>query len=98
MAKNSKSKSKGKRCGSSVQQMLTVINLNGSDGEYDVDDEEEESGGLLSSDEKKQLDALKAMLKQCQKCGREIMCKIDVQGQHIKLSYNMLRAWVIALV
>ncbi|KAJ3926795.1 MAG: hypothetical protein NXY57DRAFT_966145 [Lentinula lateritia] len=98
VAKNSKSKSKGKRCGSSVQQMLTVINLNGSDGEYDVDDEEEESGGLLSSDEKKQLDALKAMLKQCQKCGREIMCKIDVQGQHIKLSYNMLRAWVIALV
>ncbi|KAJ3902198.1 hypothetical protein F5879DRAFT_1003335 [Lentinula edodes] len=98
VAKNSKSKSKGKRRGSSVQQMLTVINLDGSDGEYDVDDEEEESGGLLSGDEKKQLDALKAMLKQCQKCGREIMCKIDVQGQHVKLSYNMLRAWVIALV
>lgn len=37
-------------------------------------------------------------LKKCERCGPNIMCKVDIQGNHTKISYSMLRAWAISLV
>lgn len=75
-----------------------LMNLDGSDGDFDIGQDEDGDEGMLSEKEKTKLEALKKKLKSCQVCGPELMCKIDSQGKHAKVSFNLLRPWVMALV
>ncbi|KAJ3855924.1 hypothetical protein EV368DRAFT_33596, partial [Lentinula lateritia] len=72
-------------------------NLDGSDGAYDVGNNEENGDRLFTAKEKEYTKALMKTLKKCERCGPNIMCKVDIQGNHIKISYSMLRAWAISL-
>ncbi|KAJ3871274.1 hypothetical protein F5051DRAFT_288892, partial [Lentinula edodes] len=72
-------------------------NLDGSDGAYDVGDDEENGDRLFTAKEKEYTEALMKTLKKCERCGPNIMCKVDIQGNHTKISYSMLRAWAISL-
>ncbi|KAJ3769016.1 hypothetical protein FB446DRAFT_706576 [Lentinula raphanica] len=93
------SSTKAKGChGKSKITVVKILNLDGSndeDVEFDAGKDDEDTGtstSLLSNAEK-----LKNMLRQCQKCGQEKMCKIDVQGNHTKVTFQMLHPWVKAL-
>lgn len=79
---------------------LELMNLDGSDNDanYDIGNNDEDGEEPISEQAMKHMKALKNILKSCQKCGPEVMCKIDIQGNHIKVSYNLLRSWVAALV
>ncbi|KAJ3772329.1 hypothetical protein FB446DRAFT_788820 [Lentinula raphanica] len=99
---SSSTKAKG-RHGKSKIKAVKILNLDGSDNEdveFDAGKDDEDTGAstsLLSNAEKEWMEKLKNTLRQCQKCGREEMCKIDIQGNHTKVTFQMLCPWVKAL-
>ncbi|KAF8205947.1 hypothetical protein K438DRAFT_1931764 [Mycena galopus ATCC 62051] len=60
------------------------------------DDDFNDGIGLMDK-ERKRLAELQAKYSRCQLCGPDKACKIDVNGNHCKLSNNQIRAWFAAL-
>ncbi|KAJ3712135.1 hypothetical protein C8R42DRAFT_728056 [Lentinula raphanica] len=95
---SSSTKAKG-RHGKSKIMAVKILNLDGSDNEdveFDTgkdDEDTDASTSLLSNAEKEWMEKLKNTLRQCQKCRQEKMCKINIQGNHTKVTFQMLRPW-----
>ncbi|KAJ7737416.1 hypothetical protein DFH07DRAFT_966471 [Mycena maculata] len=76
-----KGKGKGKK--------LLILDLEHAEsGDDDFDD-----GVGIMEKEKNFLAELQAKYSRCQLCGPEKACKVDINGNHTKLSNNQLRAW-----
>lgn len=75
-----------------------LINLDGSDNDADFDIGNDDEDREVSEQATKHFEALRKTLKSCQKCGPDVMCKINFHGNHVKVSFNLLRPWVKALV
>ncbi|KAJ3928485.1 MAG: hypothetical protein NXY57DRAFT_1041592 [Lentinula lateritia] len=95
--KSASSGTAGRTKGRGKKAQSPLPNLDGSDGAYDVGDDEENGDRLFTAKEKEYTEALMKTLKKCERCGPNIMCKVDIQGNHTKISYSMLRAWAISL-
>jgi hypothetical protein len=68
------------------------------DLDNDGEDEEEDNDEAMAEKEKKALEELENILRQCQKCGPSKYCKIDKMGQHVNLTFQQRRGWSVALV
>jgi hypothetical protein len=61
------------------------------------DDDFDDGFGIMEK-EKKRLGELQGKYSRCQLCGPDKACKVDINGNHCRLSNNQLRAWSMALV
>jgi hypothetical protein len=69
-----------------------LLDLDNEDGSDDVEDDG------MAEKEKKALEELENILRQCQLCGPSKLCKIDRTGQHANLTFQQRRGWSVALV
>ncbi|KAJ4471647.1 hypothetical protein C8R41DRAFT_924525 [Lentinula lateritia] len=95
--KSASSGTAGRTKGRGKKAQSPLPNLDGSNGAYDVGDDEENGDRLFTAKEKEYTKALMKTLKKCERCGPNIMCKVDIQGNQTKISYSMLCAWAISL-
>lgn len=76
---------------------MVLLNLDADDRSSGGEGEEEGDGGL-ADEEEKAMEKLDAKLKSCQACGPARMCKVNKNGQHVKVTIGMRQAWALALV
>ncbi|KAJ7739743.1 hypothetical protein B0H14DRAFT_2638202 [Mycena olivaceomarginata] len=76
------------------KQKIQIMDLEHAEsGDDDFDD-----GLGIMEKEKKRLGELQGKYSRCQLCCPDKACKVDVNGNHCRLSNNQLRAWSMALV
>lgn len=93
MGKTGKAKGRGKK----AELTMNLDVPSGSDDDF-APGSESEGGDLMNEGEKKHMAALQTILKKCQRCGPDIMCKIDLNGNHTKITFSMVHSWTLALV
>ena len=69
-----------------------LLNLDNRDA-----DDEDGKDEAMAEKERKALEQLEKALSNCQKCGPSKLCKINTNGQHVDLTFNQRRGWLIAL-
>ncbi|KAJ7348524.1 hypothetical protein DFH08DRAFT_698412 [Mycena albidolilacea] len=75
------------------KQKIQIMDLEHAEsGDDDFDD-----GLGIMEKEKKRLRELQGKYSRCQLCGLDKACKVDINGNHCRLSNNQLRAWSMAL-
>ena len=71
---------------------LALIDLDNDDDDDDVGDDS------ILDKERSFLEKLERVLTRCQLCGPTKFCRISRNGDHVNLTFQQRRGWVVALV